>query len=84
MTKRHDRTLAAIFRQPISGDIKWRDVESLLKSLGAEFEERAGSRVAVFLHGRTAVLHRPHPSPNLDKGAVRDIRRFLESTGVKP
>ena len=83
MTKKHDRTLAAIFRLPVSGDIKWRDVESLLKSLGAEVEERAGSRVAVFLSGKTAVLHRPHPSPNLDKGAVRDVRRFLESTGVK-
>ena len=84
MTKKHDRTLAVIFRHPIAGDLKWRDVDSLLKSLGAELEERAGSRVAIFLNGRTAVLHRPHPSPNLDKGAVRDIRRFLESTGVKP
>jgi hypothetical protein len=84
MGRKHVRTLAAIFRQPISGDIKWRDVESLLKSLGAEVEEREGSRAAVFLNGRIAVLHRPHPSPNLDKGAVRDIRRFLESTGVKP
>ena len=84
MTKKHDKILAAVFRQPISGDIKWRDIESLLRNLGAEIEERSGSRVAVFLKGRTAVLHRPHPSPNLDKGAVRDIRRFLESTGVKP
>jgi len=84
MNKRHARTLAAIFRQPISGDIKWRDVQSLLKSLGAEIEERAGSRVAVFLHGRTAVLHRPHPNPSLDKGAVRDVRQFLVSTEVKP
>ena len=84
MTKKHDRTLAAIFRLPVSGDIKWRDVESLFKSFGAEVEERAGSRVAVFLSGKTAVLHRPHPSPNLDKGAVRDVRRFLERTGVKP
>ena len=84
MSKKHDRTLAAIFRQPISGDLKWRDVEALLRSVGAEIEERAGSRVAVFLKGRTAVLPRPHPSPTLDKGAVRDIRRFLESTGVTP
>ena len=84
MSKKHNRTLAAIFRQPLSGDIKWRDVESLFKSFGAEVEERAGSRVAVFLNGKTAVLHRPHPSPNLDKGVVWDVRRFLESTGEKP
>jgi len=84
MTRKHDRTLAALFRQPTSGDIKWRDVEALLESLGAELEERAGSRVAVFLSGRTAVFHRPHPGPNLDKGAVRDVRRFLKSTGAVP
>jgi hypothetical protein len=81
------RTLALVVGERegyISGDIKWRDVESLLKSLGAEVGERSGSRVPVFLHGRTALIYRPHPSPSLDKGAVRDIRRFLESTGVKP
>ncbi len=82
MTRKHDRTRAALFRQPISGDIKWREVEGFLKSLGAEFEERAGSRVAVFLNGRTAVFHRPHPGPNLDKSAVRDLRRFLKIAGA--
>jgi hypothetical protein len=52
--------------------------------LGAELQERAGSRVAVYLNERIAVFHRPHPGPNLDKGAVRDVRRFLESAGVNP
>jgi len=84
MNKRHRRTLNAIFAQPISGNIKWRDVESLLKSLGAVISERAGSRVAVLLNARVAVFHRPHPSPNMDKGAVRDLRKFLENTGITP
>ena len=84
MNRKQTRTLTAIFAQPISGDIKWRDVESLLKGLGTRVEERAGSRVAFHLKDQTAVLHRPHPSPNLDKGAVRDLRRFLLNAGVKP
>jgi hypothetical protein len=84
MNKRHSRTLNAIFAQPISGNIKWRDVEALLRSLGAVISERAGSRVAVQLNDRVAVFHRPHPSPNMDKGAVRDVRRFLENTGMTP
>jgi hypothetical protein len=46
--------------------------------------ERAGSRVAVRLNDRVAVFHRPHPSPNMDKGAVRDLRRFLENAGITP
>ncbi len=54
MNKRHERTLNSIFAQPISGNIKWRDVEALLKNLGAILNERAGSRVAIFLGGRVA------------------------------
>ena len=84
MNKRHRKTLDLIFTQPISGNIKWHDVNSLFESLGAIFNERSGSRVAILLNDRVAVFHRPHPNPNLDKGMVRDIRRFLESTGIMP
>jgi predicted HicB family RNase H-like nuclease len=30
------------------------------------------------------VFHRPHPSPNTDKGAVASIRKWLEQHGVEP
>ena len=82
MNKCHQRTLKAIFAQPISGNIKWRDVEALLKNLGAVLSERAGSRVGVFLKGHIAFFHRPHPNPNMDKGAVRDLREFLKNVGI--
>ena len=82
MNKRHRRTLGAIFAQPLSGTIKWRDVESLLSALGAVIGEGAGSRVRVLLNDRVAVFHRPHPSPDMDKGAVRDLRRFLQNAGI--
>ena len=84
MNRRHRKTLELVFAQPVSGSIRWREVEALLKSLGAILSERAGSRVAVLLNGRVAVFHRPHPSPDMDKNAVRDIRRFLENAGVAP
>lgn len=84
MNKRHERTLNAIFTQPISGNIKWRDVEALLRNLGAVLSERSGSRVGVFLRGSTAFFHRPHPSPDMDKGAVRDLRKFLQNVGITP
>ncbi|MDE0426059.1 MAG: type II toxin-antitoxin system HicA family toxin [Candidatus Poribacteria bacterium] len=82
MNKRHKRTLNAIFAHPISGNIKWRNVEALLKNLGAILYEREGSRVGVSLKGCVAYFHRPHPSPNMDKGAVRDLRKFLENVGI--
>ena len=49
MKNKHIKTLRSLFAHPISGNIKWSDIEALLLSLGAEIEERAGSRVAVFL-----------------------------------
>ena len=57
-------------------------LESLLRTLGAVLTERAGSRVSVSLNDYVIVFHRPHPSPNMDKGAVRDLRRFLQRTGI--
>jgi hypothetical protein len=84
MNKHHQKTLSSIFAQPISGNIKWRDVESLFKSLGAVLSKRAESRVAVLLNDRVAVFHRPHPTPNMDKGAAKDLRRFLENAGITP
>jgi hypothetical protein len=53
-------------------------------ALGAEVSEREGSRIGVFLFGEVRVFHRPHPSPDTDKGAVASIRKWLDSHGVKP
>ena len=82
---KHRRTLAAVFHRPTSGNIRWSDIESLFKALGAEVQERQGSRVAVIFPGKTpAVFHRPHPSPMTDKGAVAAIRAWLKNLGYEP
>ncbi len=84
MNRRHQTTLEQIFARPVSGTIRWSDIESLFLALGAEVQERAGSRVAVVLFGQVQVFHRPHPRPETDKGAVNAIRRWLEMNGVTP
>lgn len=84
MKRRHQRTLGLIFARPTSGNIPWRDVEALFMALGAEVSEREGSRIAVVLFGDVRVFHRPHPSPNTDKGAAESIRKWLEQHGVQP
>lgn len=81
---KHGKTLTAIFADPIRAGIKWRDIEALLESLGATIEERSGSRIHVTLRGTDAAFHRPHPSPDTDKGAVRSVRRFLIDAGEAP
>jgi hypothetical protein len=84
MSRKHAKTLAVIFARPVSANIKWRDIEALLVELGAEIEEREGSRMGVDLFGVTRVFHRPHPNPTTDKGAIASIRKWLESNGVIP
>jgi len=82
--RRHTRTLRQIYKRPTSGNIPWRDIESLCKVLGADVSERAGSRVAIVLFGEVRVFHRPHPSPNTDKRAVASIRKWFEHYEVTP
>lgn len=74
MKRKHQKTLELIFKKPVSGNIQWSDIESLFIALGAEISERAGSRIAIVLFNEVRIFHRPHPSPNTDKGAVASIR----------
>lgn len=76
--------LQAVFERPTRADIRWTAIESLIKALGGEVSERAGSRVAAKLNGVTAIFHRPHPRPETKKGAVDAVRQFLINAGVKP
>jgi len=84
MKKRHLKILKAIFDHPVSANIQWQDIESLFTELGAEISEREGSRIAVVLFNEVRVFHRPHPSPNTDRGAVASIRNWLKQHGIEP
>ncbi|MBI3461474.1 MAG: type II toxin-antitoxin system HicA family toxin [Planctomycetes bacterium] len=84
MSKKHDKTLQAVFEDPGRANIPWRDIVTLFESLGAEVTEGEGSRVRVALNEVRAVFHRPHPQKETDKGTVRSVRRFLTEAGVTP
>jgi len=84
MRRKHQKTLERIFSHPVSGNIKWRDIEALFIELGAQISEREGSRIGVRLFSDRRVFHRPHPSPNTDKGAVTSIREWLRKNEVTP
>lgn len=82
MSKKHERTLQAIFAKPIQSGVNWKDIEALFSSLGAVIEEGRGPRMRVILNEKEAVFHRPHPRKETDKGALVSVRRFLENAGV--
>lgn len=84
MKRKYGKTLALIYSRPVSGNVRWSDIEALFIELGGQVTEREGSRVLVRLFNDRRVFHRPHPEPTTDKGAVESIRRWLEENGVKP
>ena len=81
---RHRRTPERIFAVPTPPDIHWNDAVSLLRAVGVEVSERAGSRVLLKRGEERMVMHRPHPRPHLSRPAVRDLGRFLNTIGVEP
>lgn len=84
LNKTQQATLNGVFVRPTKADLRWPAIESLIRALGGEVTERAGSRVAARLNGVTAIFHRPHPRPETKKGAVDAVRQFLMNAGVKP
>ncbi len=84
MSKKHRKTLEAIFENPARSNVAWSDIEKMLLALGAELSEGSGSRVRIALRGVRAVFHRPHPQKETDKGALMSMRRFLTEAGVTP
>jgi hypothetical protein len=83
MSHKQAKILEEIFIEPSTGNLHWRDVESLLNHLGAEIRQH-GAKVHVLLNGREGVLHRPHQSNVCTKQEVRHIREFLASAGITP
>jgi predicted RNA binding protein YcfA (HicA-like mRNA interferase family) len=84
VSKKHQKTLEAIFENPVKSNVPWSDIEKMLLALGAELSEGRGSRVRIALRGVRAVFHRPHPQKETDKGALMSMRRFLMEAGVTP
>lgn len=84
MQGKHKKVLGQIFQNPVLATVVWREVENLLRALGADIEEAAGSRITVELNEIIAVFHRPHPRKETDKGAVKSLRKFLTTAGIEP
>ena len=84
MNRRHRKTLAAVFADPISGNIEWRRIEALFKAAGCEVIEGSGSRIAVLFEGRKATFHRPHPGKDALRYQIRAAREFFDNIGVMP
>jgi hypothetical protein len=79
MSAKQRKTRAAVFQRPVRSNIRWADIESLFGAMGADVEERSGSRVGfVWDDGSIDVFHRPHPSPYANKASVVQAKKVVE------
>ena len=77
MSHKHEQLLRTIFHDPVSCNIHWREIESLLHHVGADVEQLSGARIRVKLHGYEGILHRPHHGNTLGRQDIQHLREFL-------
>jgi len=82
MNSRHTKTLRAVFAKPVEGNIKFSDIEALVRGLGGEVREGEGSRVALLLNGGLKHAHRPDPGKEAKRYQVKEIKEWLIAVGV--
>jgi hypothetical protein len=84
LSGRHKATVVAIYDKPTRSDVSWASFASLVNALGGTIKNGKGSRRRIKVGDRRANLHEPHPGPDMPKGAVEDVRDFLNLIGVRP
>jgi hypothetical protein len=78
----HRVTLEKLFSHPLSGNIEWRQVLSLLEAAGTTTQEPNG-KVKVELGGETMVLQ-PPDDKDVGRQMIVDLRRLLTNAGLEP
>ena len=82
LSNHHRVTLEKIFSHPLSGNVEWRQVLSLLAAVGTTTQEPNG-KVKVELGGETEVFQ-PPADKDVDRRLVVDLRRMLTNAGLGP
>jgi hypothetical protein len=78
----HKATVEKIFTHPVSHNIQWHDVLSLLKQVGTATEQHDG-RYTVVLGSETQTFDAPRHH-DIDEQQVVDLRRMLKGIGIQP
>ena len=84
MSRHHAHLIRSIFHDPPSANLHFREVESLLRHVGAELEALSGGRVRARIGRMEQILHHPHHGSALGVQAVLQLREFLARSGVTP
>jgi hypothetical protein len=82
LSSHHRDTIERIFSHPSSHNIEWRQVVTLLETIGTVTHEHNG-KLKVALGPETEVLPAPH-GKDVDAQIVVDLRRMLKQAGFAP
>ena len=78
----HRTTLRQLFQHPVSHNIEWRSVLSLLEAVGSVAERHDG-KVLVTV-GSESEFFDPPPHKDIDTQTVVDLRRMFTAAGFGP
>jgi hypothetical protein len=78
----HRGTLGKLFEHPPSRNIHWRDVESLLETVGTVTREHHGKLLVTV--GPEREILEPPGEKDVDPQLIVDVRRMLEKAGYGP
>jgi hypothetical protein len=79
LSNHHRNTLRQLFQHPVSHNIEWHAVMSLLEAVGSTVEQHAG-KVAVTVGSQTGFFD-PPAHKDIDTQTIVDLRRMLTSAG---
>jgi hypothetical protein len=82
LNSHHRDTLAHIFRHPLSHNIEWHSVLSLLEAVGTVQERHKGTYL-VTIGSETEVFDPPRHK-DIDADLVATLRRMLRNAGYGP
>jgi hypothetical protein len=81
LSNHHRNTLRELFQHPVSHNIEWHAVVSLLEAVGT-VERHHDGKVAVTIGSESAFID-PPAGKDIDAQTVLDLRRMLSAAGYQ-
>ena len=82
LTNHHRTTLRQLFQHPVSHNIEWREVVSLLDAVATTVEQHGG-KLDVTIGTQKEFIEQPR-GKDIDEQTVLDLRPMLSSAGIEP
>jgi len=80
----HQSTYDAVFRHPISRNLQWREVQSMLTALAEDVQVEPNGNFKFTRNGQTVVMYPPKHKDFSDVQEMMHIRHFLENFESTP